>query len=135
MNILGLHEKKKILEYYDVIKNIDKPQTKYYMLTILRNEMTNGEINNFNNYLLDKFNIKNIKNIKIKYLIFQDNFFLLFILELNDDDHVSLYRIKNIFDIINIISKEHYDIILDENNNDSCLLKTAYLYSIKKILY
>lgn len=130
INTLGIYEKNKIFEYYNFIKN-NKTQTKYYMLTFLRNEMTDSEIINLNNYLIDKCNVK---KIKIKYLTFNNNYFLLFIMELNDDNN-QIYKTLYMFDIINIISEEHYEILLNENNNDSLLLKTAYLYSIKKLIY
>lgn len=128
MNKIGICERNKILEYHNIIKN-NEIQGEYFMLTILRNEMTNEEINNFNNYLINNCDVK---NSRIKYLIFQDNFFLLFILELNDKNNIQLYKIQNVCDIINIISKNHYDILLDENNPNSCLLKTAYLYTCGK---
>lgn len=131
MDILGVNEKNKILEYYNVIKN-NKTHSNYYMLTILRNEMTNDGINIFKNHLLNKCNVK---NIKIKFLLFQNNLFLLFILELNDNNNFHLYELKNTFDIINIISQDHYDILLDENNINSTLLKTSYLYAIHKLIY
>ena len=130
INTLSTYEKNKIFEYYNFIKN-NKTQTQYYMLTFLRNEMTDSEIIDLNNNLIDKYNVK---KIKIKYLTFNNNYFLLFIIELNDVND-QIYKTLYMFDIINIISEEHYEILLNESNNDSLLLKTAYLYSIQKLLY
>lgn len=130
MNTLGTYEKNKIIEYYNIIKN-NKTHTKYYMLTFLKNEMTDDEIMKLNNNLTDKYNVR---KIKIKYFIFDNNYFLLFIMELNDVSD-QIYKTLYMFDIINIISEKHYEILLNESNDESLILKTAYLYSIYKLLY
>ena len=129
INKIGCSEKNKTLQYNNIIKN-SETHSKYYLLSILKDEIINNDVENFKNDLINKYNMK---NINIKFVIFQNNFFLLFIMESNT--YIDLNQTNSLineFDIINIISDEHHNILLDENHPESYMLKLAYLYGISQ---